>query len=617
MKQETLFPPLDLSQPQMTVRALLSGMCLGGMLSLCNLYSGLKIGWGFNMSITAALLSFGLFQGASRLFGTRPWGLLENNTSQTAASAGAAISSAGLVAPIPTLTILTGQQMTWWMLLCWCFSVALLGVVLAVGLRRPMLLVERLTYPNGIATAETLKQIYAHGIDAMIRVRYLLGAAAFACIIRIAAKIGWLPKLAFWGSLPASPSLHSQGIQSFTLKSLSFSLDPSLMLVAVGSLIGLRACLSMLFGAVVAWGLLVPYIVTSGWVKVPQKAIDPWGLVSAPQTGSWYIAIVPWLLWPGVAMMVCSALTSFAFSLCVVWKNARKKKSTKRENTEEAEMMEALSYQDDHAVSWRWFLFAFVGACGLSLFLQMAFFSIHWFVASLGIAISFLLALVAVRVSGETGITPIGSMGKVTQLTFGIVDPGHVTANLMAANVTGGSASQCADLLNDMKTGLLLGASPRYQTIAQLCGLLAGAVVGTAAYLILIPNPKAMLLTNEWPAPAVAKWKAVAEVFRHGFQQMPPGTLLAVGIATGMALLFTLLEYTLPERYRHTIPSSSSIGLAFVLPAAYSISFFLGGLAAALVMRFTPSWGSRFLLVIAAGLIAGESLTGILTTLIR
>src|SRR5690606_36212970 len=117
------------------------GMVLGGLLSLCNLYSGLKIGRSNNMSVTAALLGFAFWK-AMQLATKRPGlTLLENNLNQTAASAGAAISSAGLVAPIPALTLLTGEQMAWPMLALWTFSVCCVGIAVAVGLRRQMLVV--------------------------------------------------------------------------------------------------------------------------------------------------------------------------------------------------------------------------------------------------------------------------------------------------------------------------------------------------------------------------------------------------------------------------------------------------------------------------------------------
>ena len=80
---------------------------------------------------------------------------------------------------------------------------------------------------------------------------------------------------------------------------------------------------------------------------------------------------------------------------------------------------------------------------------------------------SFFLALVACRVTGETDTTPIGAMGKVTQLTFGVLSPGNMNVNLMAANITSGSAIAAADLLTDLKSGYLLGANPRKQFLAQ------------------------------------------------------------------------------------------------------------------------------------------------------
>ena len=97
----------------------------------------------------------------------RPYTILETNLSQTAASSAAAVSSAGLVAAIPALTVLTGLVLPWWKLSLWVFSVCIVGIVLAVPLRRQMLVNEPLPFPFGIATAETLKQMYAKGAEAM------------------------------------------------------------------------------------------------------------------------------------------------------------------------------------------------------------------------------------------------------------------------------------------------------------------------------------------------------------------------------------------------------------------------------------------------------------------
>ncbi len=193
---ETTFPPLDLSTPQLTVRAIATGMFVGALLSLCNIYSGLKIGWGFNMSVTAALLSYGFWQALSSLTGSREWNIYENNVNQTAASSAAMISSAGLVAPIPALTIMTGQSFSWAILSVWVFSVACVGVVVAIGLRRQMIVVDKLPFPSGIATAETLKQMYARGDEAIQRVKMLMGGAFAASLAKIAVTIWKIKNLA-------------------------------------------------------------------------------------------------------------------------------------------------------------------------------------------------------------------------------------------------------------------------------------------------------------------------------------------------------------------------------------------------------------------------------------
>ena len=609
---EASFPPVDLSVPQFTVRAILMGMFLGSLLSLCNIYTGLKIGWGFNMSITAALLSYGFFTAFSKIFNIRSWNIYENNVNQTAASSAASISSAGLVAPIPALTMMTGETFSYPILVAWVFAVSLVGVVVAVGLRRQMLMVDRLPFPSGIATAETLKQMYARGAEALVRVKMLGAAALTASLLKIAVTVFSWKAVFLPGAITATAKMRLAGFQWISAKNLGFALDPSLLMIGGGMLIGLRACLSIMLGAVLAWWVVAPYAMEAGWIGMPMVPVDPWGLVMKPNTGGlWYAELVRWLLWPGVAMMVTASLTSFAFS----WRSVLAAISgTQRLSEEEAAKVDTGA---SHDVPRSWFMASVVFVLVFAVICQYFFFNIGVFIATFGVLLTFLLAVVAGRVSGETGITPVGPMGKVTQLTFGVLDPGNVSANLMAANVTGGAASQCADLLHDMKTGALIGASPRFLAVAQFFGVLAGSFAGVAAYLYLIPDPKAMLMTDEWAAPAVAQWMAVAEVFKKGLANMPLGSVQAMLWAGIAGMLLAILEKVLSKDARKWVPSPASIGLAFVVPAFYSISFFLGGMIALVVTRLAPAWSARFLIVLAAGLIAGESLTGMVLAFAR
>lgn len=567
--------PVDRDAPQATVRAILTGMLLAGALVLCNIYSGLKIGWSTNMSITAALLGFGLWRGGERVMGAKPFGILENNINQTAASAGASISSAGLVAPIPALAMITGQTLSWFPLALWVFSVAIVGIVVATGLRRQMLIVDELPFPFGVATAEMVTEMYAKGGDAVRRVLVLLQAAVVSALLKLAVFAFKIPKLYAPGALSVG-----------TLKNLTIALDPSLLLVGAGALIGFRACASLAIGALAAWLFAGPFALESGFISggAPDKP--------------WFSALNKWLLWPGVAMMVTASLTSFAFT----WKSLL---AAFRSGGDEDKKNDA----DEPPRRWFWGALLFVLA--LSVILQNTLFSIAVWTATVGVLFTFVLAIVAARVSGETGITPVGPMGKVTQLLFGVIAPGSAASNLMAANVTGGAASQAGDLLHDLKCGLLLGGSPKLQAIAQVFGVMAGSTVGAAAYLVLVPNPKEMLLTEAWPAPAVAAWKAVAEIFVQGLGAMPSGALDALVIAGVLGVILAVLEKVLPKKMRMLVPSATSMGIAFVLPAYYCFSMFFGGLFVVLAKRYFPAWQERFGLVVAAGVIAGESLMGV------
>ena len=570
-------------QPECTPRALVTGILIGALLTPCNVYSGLKIGWSFNMSIAACLLSFGYWRLSGNLLGSRAWGLYENNINQTTASAAASIVSGGLVAPIPALTLLTGREFDWPVLSLWVFTVSALGIAVAAALREPMILRDRLTFPAGVATAETVREIYARGRDAAARVRMLAGAAAASAAAKLAFEIaGAAPRLALPGQAPlfGAPSAAAP-----PLGKLGFALDPSLLMLGFGAIIGPRVGLSLLLGALIAWLAVAPWVLAQGWVAPDPAAVD------------WFGPLVQWLLWPGVTLMTTASLATFGLAW---WRRLRHHPGRNQQRI---------------PVPGPGFAGAALTALAAAVALQYILFAIPPLAGIFAVGLAFALAVVAARVVGETGIPPIGAIGKVAQLGFGAAAPGNLTANLMGANVTGGAAGQCADLLNDLKCGHLLGATPRLQLFAQLCGVLTGSLVGSLTYLTLIPDPHTQLLSPEWPAPAVATWKAVAEVLAHGLAAIPQGAASAMAVAavTG-ALLAAAQHWSAARRW---LPSGAALGLAFVIPAWISLGLFLGAAAAALAGRLAPAWSGRFVLAMAAGLVAGESLAGVAAALVR
>jgi hypothetical protein len=158
-------------------------------------------------------------------------------------------------------------------------------------------------------------------------------------------------------------------------------------------------------------------------------------------------------------------------------------------------------------------------------------------------------------VVGETGIPPIGAIGKVSQLSTGVTAPGETTANLIGANVAGGAAGQSADLLNDLKVGHLIGTPPGYQVVAQMFGVLTGSLVGSVVYLHLIPDPATMLVTEEWPAPAVATWKVVAETLSNGLGAIPASALSAVVIGGLLGTTGAWVQHRFAPKWMPNIPA--------------------------------------------------------------
>jgi uncharacterized oligopeptide transporter (OPT) family protein len=225
------------------------------------------------------------------------------------------------------------------------------------------------------------------------------------------------------------------------------------------------------------------------------------------------------------------------------------------------------------------------------------------------VALSFLLALVACRVTGETDTTPVGAMGKITQLTFGALSPGNVNVNLMSANITAGAATSSADLLTDLKSGYLLGAHPRQQFLAQFSGIFVGTVVTVLTFAVLVPNAQ-VLGTDQFPAPAAQTWSAVAIALSKGLSSLEPLKLwlIVAGGLVGAAL--TLAPVLLPK-YQDYLPSAAAFGLAWVFHWYYGLLFFLGALIALIVETRKPRLAEEFTLPVASGVVAGGSLMGV------
>lgn len=567
---------------QLTVRAAFAGMLLGGVMSLSNLYVALKTGWSFGVSITAGILAFAIFAALHKIGASkRPFGILENNAMQSVASAAGYMTGGGTVAAIPALMMITGEPMPWHQMLPWIASIAMLGVVMAIPMKQQMIDIEQLRFPTGIAAAETLRALHGDAESGgQEKARYLgVGALTGALVAFFRdAKAPWIPfnildKVALRGGTLAGRPLYEYTI----------SFESSLLLIGGGAIMGWRSAWSLVLGSAICYLFVVPQMYELG-------AIDA-------HLG--YKNIVAWSVWFGSTTILTSGLLSFAFQWRTVLRAMQSVGAAFNKG----------AVQDESQVPMSWFFIGMAIFSPIVIGLEWLFFGIAPWLGAISVVLGFFIAIVACRATGETDTTPTGALGKITQITFGALDPGNATTNLMTANVTGGAGLHAADLLTDLKSGWILGADARQQFWAQFLGVMAGSLFVVPAYRLLIPTAD-LIGTDKWPAPGAQTWKGVALLLANGLSSLHPTAQVSIVVGAVVGIVLVLLDRALPA-YRHLIPSAMGIGLAFTLPVYNTLAMFLGALVAHLLERARPALAERTVVPVSSGFIAGESLMGI------
>lgn len=578
---------------QLTPRAIVIGMIIGAVMCLSNIYVFFKTGWSMGVTLTACILAWALFKGLAATGKVKePLGILENNALTTVASGAGFMTGGGNMAAFGALLMVTSERPPSIPIIFWFAGIAALGVFAAIPIKRQLIDEEALPFPTGTATAETLRSL--HGSDAGAdaeggkKAKALAWAAGFGALVAFLrdAKAAWMP-FNLPGTLELPFTLAGKALKEWTL-----SLKTEVVLIAAGALMSFRTGWSLLLGGGLTYVVLAPALLERGDI-----------------TGTGYKAIVQWTLWPGAAVLVASGLTSFALD----WRSVLRsfsgltsllpgaKKATVAEDPEEAP-------------GW-WFPAGFAVLGPVVIFLMSWLFHIPVWAGVIAVPLAVLMGFVAARVTGETDVTPTKALGPVTQLIYGVLTPGNLAGNIMSANVTGGIGLHSADLLTTLKTGKLLGASARQQARAQLFGVIAGAAVVVPAFNLIIPDPS-MLGGDAWPAPSCLVWAGVSKAFSNGLGALPASAVKAVWVGLALGIALALLEKFSPRHLKAWVPSPSGVGIAMVIPGSNAIAMFLGSAIAEWTRRKKPALAERLVVPVSSGLIAGESLMGILVALL-
>lgn len=569
--------------PQLTVRAVLMGGVLGMLMSISNLYTHIKLGWGFGVAITACVLSFVIWRTFMLLIPKiTQMSILESNCMQSTASAAGYSTGSTVGMAFGAYLQIEGHHLPWEICAVWTFVTAMLGVTLAVPMKRQMINKEQLPFPSGIAAAETLKSLYGGSKEAVYQAYSLVVALVIGALTGIASKGEWAWQKSMGLKLPELIPFQFtyQGIKMDSLRGFGF--EPSLLLIAAGMIVGMRVSVSMFLSSLILYFGFGPWLVNNHIIESGSKIVSSWAL------------------WGGSAIMVASGLTAFALQWKTILRTFQNV-NTSSELTGKAAELEALNKME---VPLKWCL---LGGIPLALTLAVVMLIAFQISIPLGLTavlLSFLLALVACRATGETDITPTGAMGKVAQLTFAVLSPGNVTTNLMTASATANTAIASADLLTDLKSGYLLGANPRKQFFAQLAGVLFGVVAVVPAWYLMIPNKEVL---ESYDPPATNIWKAVALALSNGIDSIPQSAQYAIIAGLVLGFVLTLLDQFFPKAKKF-IPSAMGLGLAWVMPFQNAFAFIIGASIASIWKRAHSQSADNYIIPIASGTIAGESL---------
>ena len=594
--------------PQLTIRSAITGMILGGILSLTNLYVGIKTGWTLGVGITSVILAFAMFKALNKAgLAKTEITLLENNAMQSIATA-AGYMTAPLISSLSAYMMVTGQVIPLYQAMTWMICISLLGVLFAFPLKKRFINDEQLPFPEGKACGIVMDGLHSEDKEeGSLKTKLLALTGVLSALWTIVRSEAIMAKVTggFWNGIPGfldnfiyTKLKLAPAILGTKLSDLTVRLESDVVMVAAGGLIGMRTGLSLIIGAAINYFLLAPVLIKHG-------------IIQASESGSiGFRQISMWSLWGGVAMMTTASLYSFFSKPKMIFSSfvgmfSKNKKSDVLKDIE---------------LPMKVFVIGIPVVGFMVVVLTHLYFGVAWWLGLIAIPLIFVFTLIAVNSTGLTSITPTGALGKLTQLTYAVLAPGNISTNLMTAGINGEVAGNASNLLMDIKPGYMLGAKPRHQAMGHVLGVFAGAMVAPPVFYKMFGGDISMLGSEKLPVIAAQIWKAVAMILTQGLSFLDVTARWAILIGAIVGIVFEIIRATTKNRFPL---SAVGMGLAFILPFFTSLSMFLGALifwiAGKRISKDSP-WHKRIVLnteTICAGVIAGGAIMGIVAILVE
>ncbi|SMF77271.1 OPT family oligopeptide transporter [Pseudobacteriovorax antillogorgiicola] len=556
------------SYRELTVAAVVLGILQGIILNLAFVYAALKLGFSIGGSTVAAIMGYALLKGVLKK-GTS----IENNVNQTIAS-GINTAGTGVVFTLPAIFMLygqSGQEVDLLPFIVAAVAGTMLGIVFIIPLRKQMIDIDRLRFPSGVAVTTIIRS----GSGGLGKAKLLAIGFLISAIWKFLLGAGWL---------------DVEGLIGHEELNFGFGVIPdylypvlylSLMNLAAGLLAG-KGGIPFFIGGVLAWWVVSPAVVHLGWVPTEGSQGLIYGSMLRPLgigalIGGALVGVI--LTFPAIKAAIQSLI------------NAGKSGSLKGDTGElpakvlgfgivGAALLLALSANMSSDIS--------IGQTVM--------------VSLVGVVWIALAGLIVAQATGMTDISPMSGMALITVTLVMFMLDKNISAAMAVAVAVCVAIGQAADMMQDLKTGFMVGGQPAKQQIAQFATTWIGAIVSVfAIYVLWKSGPGGSQGFGEGtalPAPQAGVLMGIIEGLSTG--NIPLDKYLlggGIGVLLGFAPVAGL---------------GVLIGLAMYLPFSITLGYGLGCLIQmGLEKAKGPEFCAQKLVPFAAGLIIGEAIMGI------
>lgn len=592
---------------EFSVRAVIAAVLVAALMGASYPYIVLKLGFGPNVSVVAAFFGY-LFLGIASLLLSQRSNRWENNIVQTAGTSAA--QTAFMCVSLAAFDFVGLAPPTQFQTFIWLCAASILGILLAVPLRKHYVEDPDLTFADGVAAAETVAVLDSRGTQARDAAIALFAATFVSALVWLlttpfGARMvdamfgttfmnhfpiptfdGMSKELAgalagmFEGQGHVLPEVVLPTMFGITTAATSAGFAVSLLGIGSGMIVGNRVNISMAIGGVISWIILPKILVPHHIIPVASRK-----------------EILLWAMWPGTGMLIAAGLTALALK----WRTLARTFSTM-----------STKAIDKSEFPLKWVGFGVVAATITLMIAEWQFFDLAPWWVLIAVLLSVPLMLVGLRVLGETNWGPISQLTNVMQAIFAALVPKNLTANLAASGTTGTIAVQSEAIMQDYKAGHILGSTPRFLTIAQLIAAPIGAAAVAIVYKVLKESYGVGFDEGQLSSPISVRIAGFANVMNKGFDALPDYALafMLVGVAVG--ILITLGEI----KWKRYMPSATGLGIGMMVPGNVVFTMVLGGILFSLWSATDRRSADRIGIPLASGLIAGEALAATVVSIL-